>query len=72
MVWFTGGHYQRNFGGRRNGSPLAGMNDTVIVVPNFRVNAFGYLSLGKGSCCPGNAALTDIILCLRYVLCLLI
>ena len=64
-MWLTGGHYQRNFGGRKNGTPLAGMNNVVVVVPSFRVNVFGFLSLGKDSCCSGNAALADVILSLK-------
>lgn len=38
---------------------LAGMNDVVVVVPNYRVGVFGFLSFGKDSICPGNAGLMD-------------
>jgi len=65
MVYFAGGHYQRNCGGRVDGTALAGMNSVVAVVPNFRVNAFGFLSFGKDSCCPGNFALLDVLLALE-------
>ncbi|XP_076818139.1 fatty acyl-CoA hydrolase precursor, medium chain-like [Clavelina lepadiformis] len=67
MVYFTGGHYQRLAGGRTSGSALAGMNNVVNVVLNHRVNAFGFLSLGKNSCCPGNLGLRDAILALEWI-----
>lgn len=54
-------------GGNRfyDGTSLAGMNDVVVVVPNYRVNVFGFLTLGKDSCCPGNAGLLDQVMALR-------
>ncbi|XP_026692577.2 carboxylesterase 5A-like [Ciona intestinalis] len=67
MVWLTGGHYERNFAGRVDGTAVSGMNNVVTVIVNFRVNIFGYLSLGKNSVCPGNLALMDVILALKWV-----
>ena len=40
-------------------SVLAGLNDVVVVVPNYRVGVFGFLSLGKDSVCTGNAGILD-------------
>ena len=65
MVWVTGGSYQRNACGKMDGCPLAGMNDVIVVVLNFRVNIFGFLNLGAE--CPGNNGLLDVLLGLRLV-----
>lgn len=65
MVWLTGGSYQRNTCGRTDGTALAGMNNCVVVVLNFRVNIFGFLHLGDQ--CTGNMGLLDVQLGLSWV-----
>lgn len=65
MVWITGGGYQRNTCGRVNGTALAGMNNVVVVVLNFRVNVFGFLRLGDH--CKGNMGLRDVLMGLRWI-----
>ena len=49
-------------------SMLAGMNDVVVVAPNYRVSLFGFLSLGPNSPCTGNAGILDQQLALRFLL----
>jgi len=65
MVWLTGGSYQRNVCGRVDGTALAGINNVVVVVMNFRVNVLGFMHLGPS--CPGNNGLLDVQLGLRWV-----
>ena len=43
-----------------DGSVLASLHDVVVVIPNYRLNSLGFLSLdGPDSPCPGNAGLLD-------------
>ena len=72
MVYFHGGAYS---GGSvsdplNNGEALAALGDVVVVTVNHRLNAFGYLSLGRID--PrfpdsGNAGQLDLILALKWV-----
>ena len=65
MLWIVGGAFMRATAGSYDGSALSGMNDVVVVCPNYRVNALGFLSLGRNTKCPGNNGLLDLILALR-------
>lgn len=67
MVWVVGGAFMRGSAGSYNGAALSGMNDVLVVAPNYRVNALGFLSLGQGTKCPGNNGLLDMILALKSV-----
>ncbi|XP_039263363.2 pyrethroid hydrolase Ces2e-like isoform X1 [Styela clava] len=67
MVWWFGGGFSMGSERLYDGSMLAGMNDVVIVVPNYRLGIFGFLSLGPSSICPGNAGFLDQQLALRWV-----
>lgn len=48
-----------------DGTVLAARNDVIIVVPNYRVGLFGFMSFGPDSKCPGNAGLFDQTMALR-------
>ncbi|XP_039248691.2 pyrethroid hydrolase Ces2e-like [Styela clava] len=67
MVWLFGGGFSMGSERLYDGSMLAGMNDVVVVVPNYRVGIFGFLSLGPSSICTGNAGLLDQQMTLRWV-----
>lgn len=67
MFWIYGGSFQDGSERLYDGSAMAGLNDVVVVMPNYRLNVFGFLSLGKGSCCPGNAGLWDQNMALQWV-----
>ena len=59
MVWIYGGSFQDGSERLYDGSALAGLHDVVVVIPNYRLNVFGFLSLGKETVCPGNVGLWD-------------
>ena len=44
-----------------NGKVLSSLHDIVVVVPNYRVNAFGFFTMGKDSEYPGNMGMLDQI-----------
>ena len=44
---------------------LASLHDIVVVIPNYRVTVFGFLSLGKDTDYPGNIGLHDQIMALK-------
>ncbi|XP_039263426.2 carboxylesterase 4A-like [Styela clava] len=67
MVYLYGGGFFSGSERPYEGSALAGMNDVVVVVPNYRVGVFGFLSLGPSSICSGNAGLLDQQLALKWV-----
>lgn len=59
MVWFYGGGFQSGSERTYEGTVLAGMNDVIVVVPNYRVGIMGFFNLGPKSLCSGNAGLLD-------------
>lgn len=48
-----------------DGTAMASLNDVVVVMPNYRVNIFGFLSFGADSILPGNVGILDQIMALR-------
>ena len=40
-------------------SVLASLHDVIVITPNYRVNVFGFLSLGQHTDYPGNVGLLD-------------
>ena len=66
MVFIHGGGFQDGMGATLDGSLLAGWNDVVGVVMNYRLNVFGFLSTGD-SVIPGNFGLWDQRLALEWV-----
>ncbi|CAK8697507.1 unnamed protein product [Clavelina lepadiformis] len=67
MVWFYGGGFQFGESGFYPGQVLCGLHDVVLVVPNYRVNVFGFLSLGKATSYSGNVGMLDQLMALRWV-----
>lgn len=67
MVWFYGGAFQVGGEIYYDGTALAGMNNVILVVPNYRVSIWGFLSFGKSSKCPGNRGIRDQQLALKWV-----
>ncbi|MEU9832009.1 carboxylesterase family protein [Streptosporangium sp. NPDC048047] len=66
MVWLHGGGYITGGGDLYGARRLADRGDVIVVTPNYRLGAFGYLSLPKlaGS---GTFGLADQVEALRWV-----
>ncbi|XP_078492090.1 fatty acyl-CoA hydrolase precursor, medium chain-like [Ciona intestinalis] len=67
MVWFYGGSFQMGPSMKYDGTALAAMNEVIVVVPNYRVGIFGFLSLGHETECKGNMGLLDQLESLKWV-----
>src|SRR6185503_11538394 len=72
MVWCHGGGFTGGSGGnvRYDGTGLAKKHDVVVVTLNHRLNAFGFLYLGKGNdkyADSGNVGILDIAAALDWV-----
>ncbi|KAL0274566.1 UNVERIFIED_CONTAM: hypothetical protein PYX00_002667 [Menopon gallinae] len=68
MVWIHGGAFHRGSGGTLTYGPEYFMmaENVILVIVNYRVNVFGFLSLQNEEV-PGNAGLKDQIMALRWV-----
>ncbi|XP_070191761.1 carboxylesterase 4A-like [Littorina saxatilis] len=66
MVWFHGGAFIFGSGTDYDGSLLAAEGGVIVVVPNYRLGPFGFLSTGDNSC-TGNYGLWDQWLALKWV-----
>ncbi|MEU7829763.1 carboxylesterase family protein [Nonomuraea sp. NPDC049129] len=66
MVWLHGGGFLTGSGSIYNARRLADQGDVVVVTPNYRLGAFGYLSL-PGLPGSGNFGLADQVEALRWV-----
>jgi len=69
LFWVYGGGFQIGSSKNYDGSVLASLHDVVVVVPNYRVNIFGFLSMAGGadSPCKGNMGLLDQAMALKWV-----
>ena len=65
MVWFHGGAYSASANIQYPGY-FAAAEDTVIVVPNYRLGALGFASTND-AVAPGNWGLWDQNLALKFV-----
>ena len=67
MVWLHGGAYMTGAGAQAcySGNALARRGDVIVVSPNFRLGALGFLHLPGVS--EGNLGLLDIALALQWV-----
>ncbi|CAK8697509.1 unnamed protein product [Clavelina lepadiformis] len=65
MVWFYGGAFLFGNNGASSGQVICGLHDVVLVVPNYRVSVFGFLSLGRDTACPGNFGMLDQVMALQ-------
>uniref|UniRef100_H2ZGR2 Carboxylic ester hydrolase n=1 Tax=Ciona savignyi TaxID=51511 RepID=H2ZGR2_CIOSA len=66
MVWFYGGALQDGMGGLYQGQVLASLYNVVVVVPTYRANIFGFLTLGADTKWPGNMGLRDQVMALKW------
>lgn len=68
IVYLYGGGFQNGGNNLRiyDGSHFAALGDAVVVVPNYRVNIFGFLYVGSPDA-PGNQGLWDQRLALIWV-----
>ena len=64
-MWLYGGGFTLGGNIFYSGNVLASLHDVVVVVPNWRVNVFGFLTFGKGSICPGNQGMFDQVMALK-------
>ena len=72
LVWFHGGNYEKGagHGPLYDGKPLSALTDIVVVVPNYRLNIFGfapYDDYRNGKRSVGNFGLTDQQRALQFV-----
>ena len=67
LIWFYGGAFVNGGESFYDGSVLASLHNVVVVIPNYRVSVFGFLSLGNNTNYPGNMGLLDQIMAMRYV-----
>lgn len=68
LFWIHGGGYQFGAGSllETNGSVLSALHDVVVVTINYRLNAFGFLSVDDDQI-PGNMGLYDQAMALQWV-----
>ncbi|XP_041479634.1 cholinesterase 1-like [Lytechinus variegatus] len=61
MVWIHGGGYSVGAGSIPGSLPvpLAVMNDVIVVTVNYRLNVFGFLSLGEDDVSEANVGMLD-------------
>ncbi|XP_076816964.1 pyrethroid hydrolase Ces2e-like [Clavelina lepadiformis] len=69
VFWIDGGGYC-SFGfasqGTTNGNILCSTHDVILVVANYRVGAFGFLTTGDGTSHPGNMGFLDQLAALEW------
>ncbi|XP_076822299.1 fatty acyl-CoA hydrolase precursor, medium chain-like [Clavelina lepadiformis] len=66
MFFIYGGGLQSGSSAFYSGQVLCGLQDVVLVIPNYRVNIFGFLATGKNTAYPGNMGLLDQVLALEW------
>jgi len=67
LFWIYGGAFQLGGSVFYNGKVLASLHDVVVVVPNYRLNTFGFFTMGKESKYPGNMGMLDQVKALEWV-----
>jgi len=65
LFWIFGGAFTAGSSIHSNGQVICGLRDVVLVVPNYRVNVFGFLSMGKETKWKGNMGLMDQVMALE-------
>ncbi|XP_049522468.1 acetylcholinesterase-like [Dermacentor silvarum] len=73
LVFFHAIEFQNGDNNYYDGRWLAGLGELVVVAPNFRLGAFGFLNIGclvKGDipCTPGDVALEDQRMAVQWVI----
>jgi len=67
LFWIFGGGFQVGESVSYDGNVLASLHDVVVVVPNYRLSCFGFLSFsGENSPCTGNMGLLDQTMALEW------
>ncbi|XP_064475366.1 acetylcholinesterase-1-like [Ornithodoros turicata] len=66
LVFFYGYAFKWGSNQDYNASPLCALGDVIVVVPNYRLHALGFLGDGSDDA-PGNVALHDQLLALDWV-----
>ncbi|XP_040069041.2 acetylcholinesterase-1-like [Ixodes scapularis] len=68
LVFLHGGYFETGGNDRpfNDGQRLSAEGDVVVVVPNYRLNAFGFLK-GHIPSAPGNVGAHDVLLSLQWV-----
>nr|XP_002121823.1 liver carboxylesterase 4 [Ciona intestinalis] len=66
MVWIYGGGLQNGFGNIYHAHCLCALYDVVVVVPTYRVNICGFLTLGADTKWPGNIGMLDQVAALKW------
>ncbi|XP_064476234.1 acetylcholinesterase-like isoform X3 [Ornithodoros turicata] len=67
LVFFYGIAFKWGSNSDYDASPLCALGDVIVVVPNYRLHALGFLGDGSDDA-PGNVALYDQLLALDWVL----
>ena len=65
LFWIYGGGFVVGGESTYDARILASLHDVVVVIPNYRVSVFGFLSLGINTDHPGNMGLHDQIMALK-------
>jgi len=65
LFWIFGGGFTAGSNVYYNGQVICGLRDVVLVVPNYRVNVFGFLSMGQETKWKGNMGLMDQVMALE-------
>uniref|UniRef100_H2YJK5 Carboxylic ester hydrolase n=1 Tax=Ciona savignyi TaxID=51511 RepID=H2YJK5_CIOSA len=59
LVWFFGGGLAMGSAIGYSGQTICSMHDVVVVIPNYRVNVFGFFTAGKDTKWKGNMGFFD-------------
>lgn len=67
LLWVYGGSFSSGSANLNvyDGTLLAGLENVIVVSPNYRLGPFGFLYLNSEKA-PGNAGLADIVLALEW------
>uniref|UniRef100_H2YJS1 Carboxylic ester hydrolase n=1 Tax=Ciona savignyi TaxID=51511 RepID=H2YJS1_CIOSA len=66
LVWFYGGGLAMGSAIGYNGQTICSMHDVVVVIPNYRVNVFGFFTAGKDTKWKGNMGFFDQLKALQW------
>ncbi|CAK8697505.1 unnamed protein product [Clavelina lepadiformis] len=66
LYWIFGGGFQTGGASGYDAQALCGLHDVVVVVPNYRVNIFGFFTMGRETAYPGNMGLWDQVMALQW------
>uniref|UniRef100_F6ZUI8 Carboxylic ester hydrolase n=1 Tax=Ciona intestinalis TaxID=7719 RepID=F6ZUI8_CIOIN len=67
LVWLYGGGLTMGGALGYNGQTICSMQDVVVVIPNYRVNVFGFFTAGKNTKWKGNMGFFDQLKALEWV-----